>query len=177
MADELFAPLAQRLLDCWRAQLETLPADQIPQRIGFRFDADLPTMGVALDEDECKCGSAWVRVVNWFVSSDATFPAPDSSFEQQICPTQYGLILELGIGRCPPIGDEQSLETVAQRDAFHAVVLEDVKLMRLALNCCFGQAPIPEDVVIGAWQKSGPEGACFKQAIQLTVRVINCDEC
>lgn len=180
MADTLFAPIAQRLLDCWELQLLTLPADQVPQRIGFRFDAQIPTMGIAITEDECKCGTAWVRVVDWFPSSDETFPAPDTSFINQICPTQYGLVLELGIGRCPPTGDENQLETVAERDAFHAVVLEDVKLMRMALNCCFGDpalVPIPEDVVVGAWSKVGPEGKCFKQAIQLTVRVINCDEC
>lgn len=176
-ADGLFAPIAQRLLDCWTNQLNTLPASQRPQRIGFRFDASSPTMGIALGEDECKCGTAWVRVVDWYITSDATFPAADTSFEGQLCPTQYGLVLEFGIGRCPPIGTERALETVQQRNDFHLVVLGDVQLMRKTLFCCFGNVPQPEDVIVGDWQKIGPEGSCFQQALTITVRVVNCDEC
>jgi hypothetical protein len=176
-ADGLFAPIAQRLLDCWQTQLLTLPVAQRPQRIGFRFDAGSPTMGIAMLEDECKCGSAWVRVVDWYITSDATFPGADTSFEGQLCPTQYGLVLEFGIGRCPPGGDEKSLETVQQRNDFHLTILGDMKLMRKTLFCCFGNVPQPEDMIVGDWQKIGPEGKCFQQALTITVRVVNCDEC
>jgi hypothetical protein len=180
MADSLFSPIAQRLLDCWTLQLETLPAAEIPARIGFRFDGGEPTMGIALNEDECKCGTAWVRVVDWFPSSDAAFPGPDTSLEAQLCPTEYGLVLELGIGRCPPIGDQRDLETVLQRNAFHETVLADAQLMRKALACCFNSHVLinnPEDMVIGDWTKTGPAGACFHQTLSITVKVINCNEC
>jgi hypothetical protein len=177
--DTLFSPIAQRLLDCWTAQLEALPAAQRPARIGFRFDATLPSMGIALNEDECKCGSAWVRFVDWFITSDETFPSSDTSLQAQICPAAYGLVLELGIGRCPPIGTEQVLPTIAELNAFHAQVLADVQAMRKTINCCFNAIPltVPDDMVIGSWQKTGPDGACFQHALSITIKVINCNEC
>lgn len=177
MADTLFTPLAARLLACWEGQLLTLPAGEQPQRIGFRFDADSPTMGIALGEDECKCGSAWVKVNDWYATSDATFPGPDESLDGQMCPSAYALVLELGIGRCPPQGDENQLPTVADRNAFHLVVLQDVQLMRKAINCCFRNVPLPEPFVVGDWSKQGPIGMCFTQALTITIMVVNCNEC
>lgn len=179
MTDTMFAPIAQRLLDCWTAQLEALPAALIPARIGFRFDASQPSMGIALQEDECKCGSAWVRVEDWFVTSDEAFPSADTSLQAQMCPSAYGLVLELGIGRCPPIGTEKVLPTVDELNAFHAVVLEDIKAMRKTINCCFNAIPltVQDDMVIGKWAKTGPEGACFQHTLSITVKVVYCNEC
>src|SRR5918994_7225062 len=118
MAD-MFTGFADRLLACLCAQWPD--GDPLaPARCCFKFDADLPTMGIALTEDECKCATAWVRVVDWQVSSDATFPGPDTSMEAQNCPTMWALVLEMGIGRCPPIGDENTLPTCEEQNAFHA---------------------------------------------------------
>jgi hypothetical protein len=177
MADQLFAPIAQRLLDCWCAQLQTLDAAFRPQRCSFRFDSDEPTMGIALTEDECKCGTAWVRVDDWYVTSDATFPGPDESMEAQVCPRAWALVLEFGIGRCPPTGDQTTLPTVTQLNAFHAVMLEDMRAMRRTLQCCFSNIANPERIAIGDWTKNGPAGKCITQALKITIEVINCYEC
>ena len=176
--DALFKPFADRLLGCWCAQLASLPtAANRPARCSFRFDDSIPSMGIALHEDECKCGTAWVRVADWFITSDAAWPGPDNSLEAQNCPRLWGLVLELGIGRCPPIGTEKDLPTPAQLNAFHDVLLDDLKAMRQAIYCCFLTVDPMDRIALETPQRVGPNGACLQQSLQLTIMVTACDEC
>lgn len=175
MAD-MFTGFADRLLGCLCAQWP--PDDPLkPGRCCFKFDADLPTMGIALSEDECKCATAWVRVVDWYVSSDATFPGPDTSLIAQNCPHMWALVLEMGIGRCPPIGNAEQLPTCDEQNAFHAVMMDDGMRMRNAIYCCFLTVDPMDRVSIGNPQRQGPAGACMQQALQVTIMVTACDEC
>lgn len=178
--DNLFSPYADRLLGCWCAQLETRPLaewDPAKARCSFRFDQDEPTMGLALLEDECRCGTAWVRVADWYITSQNAFPGPDNTLDAQRCPTAWALVLELGIGRCPPIGDEKKLPTVAELNAFHQLMMEDAASMRKAIYCCFGAVDPMDVFVLGQPRRTGPNGACMQQSLPITVMVVNCDEC
>ena len=175
MAD-MFSGFADRLLGCFCAQWAEDDPNR-PARCCFKFDADLPTMGIALSEDECKCTTAWVRVVDWYVSSDATFPGPDTSLDAQNCPHLWALVLEMGVGRCPPVGSAEELPTCAEQNDFHAVMMQDGMKMRNAIYCCFLTIDPMDRVSIGNPQRSGPAGACMQQALQVTVMVTACDEC
>lgn len=174
--DTLFKPYADRLLGCLCAQWEDEDPDK-PQRCCFRFDSDLPTMGIALGEDECKCGTAWVRFVDAYVSSDSAFPGPENDIAEQNCPRMWALVLEMGIGRCPPTGDQNKLPTCEQLDDFHNRLLDDFQRLRKAYFCCFMTVDYMDRAVFGQLQRSGPNGKCYQQAVQITVMVINCDEC
>jgi hypothetical protein len=177
MADLLFMPYAQRLLACLCAQMEALPEAQQPARCCFRFDGDMPTMGISTSEDECKCGTAWVRVVDWFITSDATFPGPDDSPEEHSCPRAWGLVLEMGVGRCPPTGDAGQLPTCDEYNTFFQVMMDDASAFRKAISCCFATVDVLEKFVIGQPQRVGPSGKCMQQTLNVTVMVVACNEC
>lgn len=173
---DMFTPFADRLLQCLCAQWPD--GDPLkPARCCFRFDGDTPTMGIAISEDECKCGTAWVRVVDWFPSSDSAFPGPTTDVGEQTCPRMFGLVLEMGIGRCPPIGDQNNLPSCTDYNAFHAVVMDDGVRLRNAVYCCFLTVDPLDRVVIGQPQRLGPQGACFQQTLTITVQVPACNEC
>lgn len=176
MADTLFAPFADRLLACFCAQWE-VDDPRKPARCCFKFDQDIPTMGIALHEDECKCGTAWVRVADWYVTSLDSFPGPDGTLDAQTCPTMWGLVLEIGVGRCPPIGDASSLPTCDEQNAFHTLMLEDSQKMRKAIYCCFLSVDPTDRISLGQPQRVGPAGMCMQQSIQVTIMVTACDEC
>ena len=176
MADVLFAPFADRLLGCFCAQWEVDDPDK-PARCCFKFGGDTPTMGIAVNEDECKCGTAWVRVVDWYITSDAAFPGPDESPAVQRCPFLWALVLEMGIGRCPPAGNENRLPTCEEQNALHTLMLEDAAHMRQAVHCCFLAVDPLDEVIIGSPSRQGPQGLCMVQTLQITVKVTACDEC
>lgn len=171
--DDLFQPYAQRLLDCWCAQLAlTSPA---PAKCEFRWDDDLPTARMAVGIDECKCGFGWVRMVTWYPTTEATFP--DADTEPQVCPRLWAVVLEMGIGRCPPDGDASSLPTSEQMLAFQELMMGDGKAMRLAINCCFTEVNPLERVSFGRPARSGSAGKCIQQYMEVTVMVPACEEC
>jgi hypothetical protein len=176
MADALFKPYADRLLACLCAQW---PDDDPlkPAKCCFRFDDSEPTMGIAINEDECKCGVAWVRVVDWFITSETSFPGEDTSMEAQRCPRLWGLVLEMGTGRCPPQGDARNLPTCEQMNAFHEVMLDDGRRFRNAIYCCFLTVDPLDQVSIGSPTRIGPQGLCMQQTLTLTIMVGACDEC
>lgn len=177
MADQLFMPLANRLLTCLCTQMDLLPEAQRPARCCFRFDGDLPTMGVSTTEDECKCGTAWVRVADWYITSDEVFPGPDDSPEEHSCPRAWALVLEMGVGRCPPTGDATTLPTCAEYNAFFQVMMDDASALRKAILCCFGAVDPLEKFVMGRPQRVGPSGKCIQQTLDVTVMVVACNEC
>lgn len=178
IVDTLFQPLAQRLLDCWCAQLAlTSPA---PDKCEFRWDDDVPTPRMANGVDECKCGFGWVRMVTWYPTTEDTFP--DADPEPQVCPRLWALVLEMGVGRCPPDGDAQTLPTSAQMLAFQELIMGDGKGMRNAIACCFTMEPLGTGqelgrVSLGQPTRSGPAGKCLQQYMEVTVMVGACDEC
>lgn len=173
---DMFTAYADRLLGCLCAQWQA--GDPLkPGRCCFRFDGDMPTMGIALNEDECKCGTAWVRVVDWFVSSDSAFPGPTQDVTEQNCPMMWGLVLEMGIGRCPPTGDERNLPSCDALNAFHGVVMDDGRRLRNAIYCCFGTVDPMDRFVVGNPERLGPQGKCYQQTLTVTVMVMNCNEC
>ena len=89
----------------------------------------------------------------------------------------WALVLEMGVGRCPPIGTPESLPTCEEQNAFHAVMMDDGMRMRRAIQCCFLTVDPMDRVSIGQPQRQGPNGACMQQSLQITVMVTACDEC
>lgn len=177
MADTLFTPYVQRLLACLCAQFDLLPEAQRPARCCEKFSGATPTMGIAVTEDECKCTTAWVRIADWYPTSDDTFPGPDTTPDASKCMTAWGLVLEMGVGRCPPIGDENVLPTCEEQNAFAQVMRDDASVFRKAIRCCFAQVNPLEEFVIGQPRILGPSGACIQQTLNLTVMVVACNEC
>lgn len=177
MADTLFTPYVTRLLECLCAQMNALPEAQRPARCCVKFSGTLPTMGISVNEDECKCTTAWVRLVTWYPTSNDTFPAPDTTPEASRCMEAWGLVLEMGVGRCPPIGDAQNLPSCEQQNDFAQIMRDDAAAFRKAVRCCFAVVDPLLEFTMGEPQIVGPAGACIQQTLNVTVMVVACDEC
>lgn len=173
MALDLILDAATKLHTCLCAQVNLLPIDDRPQRCSL-IPATEFELGVSLTEDMCRCGTAWVRIDS-YVPSDQ-FPA-----QQQVptnCgPPQWALTLELGIARCPPIGDANVLPTDAEWIAYTDLVMADAQAMRQAVICCFGPTFPNRRYLIGSWAPFGPEGLCGGGRMTVQVQVMKCDEC
>lgn len=172
MTDILY-DAAVALKDCLCTQVAALASP--PQRcclaVGAQFE-----MGVALNEDMCRCGTAWVRIAS-FVPSNV-FPAAVD--EPTNCnPTFWALTLEMGIARCPPLGSMSDLPTCDEWATYTSQIMDDAAAMRRAVYCC--EQPLIKarglKFVVGQWTPFGPEGLCGGGTLSVTLPVVACDEC
>jgi hypothetical protein len=129
---------------------------------------------VAPDECCCRalpggslcCGMAWVRCTGSYPST--VFPTPDGQAQHTI--DSFAAILELGVLRCAPGPDDHGQPpTVDELEEVARQVHVDAKSMRMAVRCCF--TANSRNVLLGAWQPVGPEGACVGGVLTITVRV------
>jgi hypothetical protein len=172
VTDILYDAAAQ-LHACLCAQVNALtnPPERCCLSVGAQFE-----LGVALNEDMCRCGTAWVRIAG-FVPS-VTFPGQQE--EPTNCrPPFWALTLEMGIARCPPLGTMADLPTCTEWATFAQTVMDDAAAMRRALYCCEETLLKARGLkfVVGNWTPFGPEGMCGGGTMTVTVPVLACDEC
>lgn len=170
---DIIAEVAEDLYACVCAQVALLadPPNRCCLLAGATFE-----LGVAINEDMCRCGTAWVRVAS--VAPSVTFPSVQE--EPRNCrPPMYAVTLEMGVARCPPIGTTQDLPTCPDWLAYSRKVLDDAAALRKAVFCCFGPMLSSRGLkyVLGAWEPFGPEGLCGGGIQSVTVPVMACDEC
>lgn len=170
MEDEAILPVAQLLLDCFCEALATTPNP--PAKCCFRTGQQV-SAGIALNEDECCNGLAWVRVVSDFPSA-RQFPEQDTEPIGGCPPEWLAVIFELGVLRCVPEGTLQNLPTCEQETAVFTDVMHDNAAMRAAFCCLAGGF---DTKVLGVWEPLATEGGCTGGTRIVTVWVPSCMEC
>ena len=168
MTDLSVLPVAQLLLECFRAETEALEVP--PASVSLRVGAQVELL-VALSRDECCEGVGWVRVAAIYPSS--TFPVADAEWSP-CAPAQWAAILEMGIARCAPTPSAEGIPSPDQWNAVAAAVLADAAAMRRAI-CCFEASERDRMNLPGLWTPLPVEGGCVGGTQQLTVAIGDCD--
>lgn len=168
MADLSVFPVAQVLLECLAAEVALL--DQAPAVTSLRVGSQVELL-IALTRDECCEGVAWVRVAAIYPSS--TFPVADTVWTP-CAPVQWAAVFELGVARCAPTPDANSIPSADDWNALAEAVLEDAAAMRRAI-CCFEATERDRMNLPGLWTPLPVEGGCVGGTQQLTVAIGDCD--
>lgn len=172
VADPLVMPLVVELLDCYAQELAKL--EDPPLHVGVRPGSIVDFL-VSRSSDECCEGLAWVRPAAFFPSS-GPFPTQDETARKQGT-TSWAVTLELGIVRCSPTPDENSIPSNEEWLAVTQAVMDGAAAMRRAI-CCFVEAnPIDrkQNVLPGIWQPVDVEGGCVGGVLPVTFRGPACD--
>lgn len=166
-------PVAQPILDALLLCLE-MEAARVPNppaavcmRPGDRVD-----LLMAQGRDECCEGLAWVRLAQVYPSN--AFPIPNEGYVK--CLTGWAVVVELGIARCAPIGDEHHLPSC---DEWTATV-NDTTADSAALRRTWMRLKTIDDfrftmTVPGTYEPMTTEGGCVGGAMLLTVQAPACD--
>lgn len=171
VSDPLVMPLARELLDCYRQELAKL--EDPPLHVGLRPGTVVDFL-LSTSEDECCEGLAWVRPASFFPSS-GPFPGQDQ-VAQKKGTLAWAVQLELGIVRCAPTPDENSIPSDDEWEAVVEAVMDAAAAMRRAI-CCFIEAEPgrAQRVLPGIWQPVAVEGGCVGGILPITVMGPACD--
>jgi len=160
-----------QLLACLTVAVQA--AANPPQKIQF-LPGNQAGEDISEFEDLCRCGTAYVRVSTVYPSFQ-DFPAPDTlaiPCQQQA----LGVVYEVGIMRCAPVGSVQHVPTAAEwLAAFQQQMVDMTSLMKAA--CCFRNFYPLDAMLIGAWTPTGPQGACLLGTINITHQITGCGDC
>jgi len=162
--------LAESLLDCLEEALTARPSP--PTVFCLRAGAEVE-LGIAIDEDECRCGTAWVRPSSFYPSLD--FPSQDEVWTP--CnPEQWAVGLEMGVARCAEWGTAETLPTCEQWTALTTQLAYDRQAMTAAA-CCFYQRipallnePKPP-TILRPWEQRQIEGMCAGGSMRILIAV------
>lgn len=172
ISDPLVMPLARELLECYEQELAKL--EDPPQHVGIRPGTVVDFL-LSTSNDECCEGLAWVRPAGFYPSS-GPFPAQDETAQRQGT-LFWGVTLEMGIVRCAPTPDENSIPSGQEWMDVTQAVMDAAAAMRRAL-CCFVDAdPVrrKQNVLPGIWQPVAVEGGCVGGILPVTLRGPACD--
>lgn len=168
--DQMVLPQANILLAFLGVRLTAQP--NVPAQICLRVGDVAQDAGQ--DEDLCCSGLAWVRIVSVFPAGD-DFPAPSTDFAINGCGVNgWGIVLEMGVLRCAPVGTVSRGPTCAEHTASAEQVADDDRAMRLAV-CDLLSVKDPMTVSVGAWTPIGPLGGCVGGLRSVTVLVDECE--
>lgn len=173
VGDPLVMPLARELLACYEAELAKL-GDDAPAYIGLRPGTVVDFL-LSTTDDECCAGLAWVRPASFFPSS-GPFPAQDTVAQKQGTRT-WAVTLELGIVRCAPTPDENSIPSNDQWDDVTQAVMDASAAMRRAICCWIDMDPVrrKQKIIPGTWQPVAVQGGCVGGILPVTIMGPACD--
>lgn len=162
-------PLARVLLDSLTGVLvaRTLnPPAHFALRTGQEVGFDL-----SQNEDLCCEGLAYVKINRVYPSTE--FPKEDEDWSP--CgPLAWAAELEMGIIRCAPVGDVDSMPTDSEWETATDLVANDSAAMRLAVEEFASRVAPLTDWMAGSWSPIGPVGACVGGVQTVTVGWIPC---
>lgn len=173
ISDPLVMPLARELLDCYTIELAKVETP--PTYIGLRPGTVVDHL-ISTSQDECCEGLAWVRPSGFYPSS-GTFPAQDATpLKSELPARAWAVTLEMGIVRCAPTPDAQSIPTTAEWDEVTQAVMDAGAAMRRALCCFIDAKPSRRGRVLpGLWQPVAVQGGCVGGVLPMTVLGPSCD--
>lgn len=180
LTDNLILPAAERLLFFLCQALEEVHEEEFRPlncclRVGESVSADASTY-----EDICCEGLGWVRVNQMFASNNE-FPNPDTAEVISCAIYAWGVILEMGVIRCAPTGDIDTIPTCAEWTQLSINVANDALAMRKAMQCFIEEQNANFDnrsVAVGSWDPLPTSGGCAGGTWDITVQIINdCEGC
>lgn len=170
ISDPMVMPIAEQLLECFAVELDKVetPPAAVQYMAGIAPFAD-----VSQHENQCCNGLGWVRVDSFFPSS-VTFPAQDET-PQAKGVSAWAIVLELGVFRCAPTPDQNSIASGADWLAVVQQTMDDAAAMRRALCCLEDELRGRQRVLPGQWQPLDVQGGCAGGFMTVTVRGPACD--
>jgi len=114
------------------------------------------------------CGQAWVRLISVYPSVD--FPLADQTVNN--CGTLWAATLEVGIVRCKPLGEANSVggyspPSVNQLVEALRIQTADMRAMQDAVQCCFATGDMP--YFLTPYQPGAPDGDCLGGVFNVTI--------
>ena len=173
MTTPIVDPVAQPILDALLACLETQVARvPDPPAVVCMRPGDRVELLIAQGQDECCAGLAWVRLAQIYPSSE--FPTQDEGFVK--CQTGWAVVVEIGVARCAPVGDERNLPTCDQWTKVTNNTTADAAALRRTLLCFRALDDHRFTMMVpGSWEPLTTEGGCVGGAMTLTVQASMCD--
>lgn len=169
VSDPLVMPLARQLLDCFAVELDKTETPPL----AVQFMAGIaPFADANQHRNQCCEGLGWVRVDSFFPSS--TFPAQDETPPAKGVGA-WAVVLEIGVFRCAPTPDENSIANGAQWEAVVEQVMDDAAAMRRALCCLEDELRGRQRILPGQWQPLDVQGGCAGGYMTVTVKGPACD--
>ena len=161
--------LEQILLGCLEAELQAphpwpVPTERVMLRAGEQVIPLLSSTG----EDECCLGLGYVRNAGLSGVRDVNDRLASGCFERERV-----LTLELGVYRCMPTPNANSIVTAAQWDVLAQKLDADYGAMEKAVCCAFDD---PTDqlrigpVAVGLYEPIGPDANCLGG--RMTVNIV-----
>lgn len=170
--DQVVMPLAYEMLECFEQEIDKVAFPPLYRglRPGQVVDYLLSTT-----QDECCDGLAWVRPV-LFVPSSGKFPIQD----EEPLPggtRAWAITFELGVVRCSPTPDADTIPTTDQWNQVVQNVMDDAAAMRRAICCFIAADPVnrSKNTLPLEWQPLDVSGRCAGGVLQVVVRGPGCD--
>lgn len=167
--DMLIAPVAADLLACLTEEMGKTPQppSQVCIRIGNRVD-----LLISQTYDECCAGTAWVRLVSQYPSRNF----PDLDEGASACDVaRWALIFELGVARCAPTPDIDSIPSCDEWMALAVTHYSDLAALRRTVCCYANDNRRDRKVVIAEGVPQTMEGGCISVTTQVTISALACD--
>lgn len=169
--DPMVWPVMEAMVACLEDQAQCLekPPQVVMARPGDRIELLL-----AQNRDECCEGLGWVRCVTVYPST--RFPSPDA--DPTTCgPLGWAIVLEIGVVRCAPVPEADTIPSAAVWDGVTAAVMADAAAIRRAVTV-FKALEDYEDTqwLVNPWLPLTTEGGCVGGAMQVTIQAIPCDQ-
>ncbi len=170
IADPVALPILQALVACLEQEVQHLA---VPPKVTCLRPGDRIELLIAQNRDECCEGLAWVRLAGIYPSTN--FPTQDEDYQR--CQTGWGVVVEMGIGRCAPVGDENRLPSCDEWTASAEAVAGDAAALRRTLLCFKTLEDFRYTMYVpGLWTPMTTEGGCVGGAMSVTVHAPACDE-
>jgi hypothetical protein len=170
VVDLMVAPVVADLLACLATEMAKVPKppSQVCVRVGDRTD-----LLVSTGYDECCAGTAWVRLVEVYPSTN--FPTADA--DPKPCGVlRWALVFELGAARCAAVPDETGVPSCDDWLALAVDHYADLAALRRTVCCYEQQVKYERKVVISDSQRpQTTEGGCTSVTMQITVSAAACD--
>lgn len=169
VVDPVAQPILDALLLCLEQQVARVPHP--PAAVCMR-PGDQVTLMISRLENECCSGLAWVRLDSIYPSSE--FPALDEGYVK--CQLGWAVVVELGVARCAPIGDENHIPTCDQWTEVVNDTTADAAALRRTLLCFRTIEDHRFTMHIpGTWTGLPVEGGCVGGTMLVTVQAPMCD--
>lgn len=169
IVDPVAQPILDALLLCLEEQVARVPNP--PQAVCLR-PGDRVSLLISQSFDECCAGLAWVRLAMIYPSSQ--FPEQDDSVVK--CQLGWAVVVELGVARCAPVGDENHLPSCDEWTTTVNDSTADAAALRRTLMCFRRLDDYRHTAVVpGAWESTTLEGGCVGGTMTLTVQAPMCD--
>lgn len=172
LADPVVMPLAYEMLACLEQEVDKVEFP--PLHRGLR-PGSIIVPWLSTTDDECCSGLAWVRPA-LFVPNSTQFPLQDDA-PVKGGPLSWAITLELGVVRCAPTPDENSMPTPDEWNELVQKIMDDAAAMRRAICCFIAADPIRRNgyVLPLQWEPLDVEGRCAGGTLQVVVRGPACD--